>query len=177
MLEFYKVRMVIKKNSVIMYTSPGIDTFAHNANVLKSHFVISPKENKNILSVGKMFGKEVFYIEDEPCQDAMFSCQIEGDMTLNTSVEKIPFDGSDYQMMALGDEPTETVRYYMPNAVAIVTRSFKPTDCPWKQIGRRTFLWLVTLEDRNKDMGRRIPDMPKLFSSRKEALKWLYGNK
>ena len=59
----------------------------------------------------------------------------------------------------------------------VVTRSYKPEQgIPWKQVGRRSYLWCVPAYDADKDAGRRIEwgGDTTMFASRREALNSMY---
>ena len=88
-----------------------------------------------------------------------------------------PVELSDEEALKLlRKESPEIIRKYYPNAHYIVTRSSKPSSYPWKRFGRRTYCWVVPLEDRDKDRGRRLEwgGDTVLFKNRKEALNNLY---
>lgn len=61
----------------------------------------------------------------------------------------------------------------------VVTRSYKPEQgIPWKQVGRRSYLWCVPAYDADKDAGRRIEwgGDTTMFASKREALKFMYND-
>lgn len=87
-------------------------------------------------------------------------------------------DHQETVLAALDKEDPEFIRKYFPGACYVVTRSYQPEDnTPWKRYGRRSYSWLVSLENRDAGKGRRIEwgGDTVLYATRKDALKALYG--
>ena len=78
-------------------------------------------------------------------------------------------------ILGLTDEEVKSRLF--ANKWCIVTRSFlPPKGIPWKQLGRRTFCWVVPMSSAYENTGRRIEcggDIT-VFNTRKEALNELY---
>lgn len=94
--------------------------------------------------------------------------------------EEINPKAKDYQEWFLGKldgETPESIREYYPDAHYVVTRSYQSSDYPWKREGRRTYSWVVPLEKRDIDKGRRIEwgGDTILYPTRRAALNALYG--
>ena len=95
--------------------------------------------------------------------------------------KEIPFDKNNREHIRLleGEKP-EFIRQHLPNAVCVVDRSWKPDYVdgkyiyPWRRFGRRSYYWVVPLEDIDKDKGRRISTF-RLFPDRKSALDCIYS--
>lgn len=106
---------------------------------------------------------------------AIFPCE---DMESIFIYEEInPKNHQEWFLEQLKDETPETIKEYYPNAHYVVTRSYSSDTYPWKRFGKRSYGWVVPLEARNTDKGRRIEwnGDTTLYSTRKEALNALYG--
>lgn len=90
-----------------------------------------------------------------------------------------PKDYQEWFLDKLNGESPILIREYYPEACYLVTRSYQPSDkIPWKRVGRRSYIWLVSLEERDANKGRRIEwgGDTILFANRRAALKHLYSN-
>ena len=108
---------------------------------------------------------------------AIFPCE---DVEKVYIYEPINPKAKDYQEWFLGKldgETPESIREYFPDAHYVVTRSSQSSDYPWKREGRRTYSWVVPLEKRDADKGRRIEwgGDTILYPTRRAALNALYG--
>ena len=110
--------------------------------------------------------------------------EITDDFHIVISYKEIPVTDEDFdEVCAEGDD---VVLQYFPQTHLIIVRSYEPSGqwvndkfhyaYPWKRVGRRSYLWVVPLKDRNVDPGRRIQwGNPDYYKTRKEALAALYG--
>jgi hypothetical protein len=85
------------------------------------------------------------------------------------------------------DAPSYEIKERWPECHCIIVRSFEPGGewisekkfkytYPWKRVGRRSYLWVVPFDDRDKDRGRRIATRDDFYPTRKEAINALYKN-
>ena len=108
---------------------------------------------------------------------AIFPCE---DMESLSIFEEInPKNHQEWFLEQLNGENPDIIREYYPNAHYVVTRSYSSDTYPWKRFGKRSYAWVVPLEARNTDKGRRIEwnGDTTLYPTRKEALNALYGEK
>lgn len=128
-----------------------------------------------------LLNQDVFRVDASPegiKGELLFTCPCQEGLVVRVERTEVPFDGSEEDLYALKGEDPDIIRKVLPNAVYVVTRSYRPEDKrPWKRTGRRTYLWLVALEDRELDKGRRIEwgGSTRLFPTRKAALEYLYS--
>lgn len=84
--------------------------------------------------------------------------------------------------------PAGDVLQYWSDPYCIVMRSYKPEghfegqpfnskyryDYPWKQVARRSYLWVVPFDERNCWKGRRVDEGYTLYPNRKAAMEDMY---
>ena len=97
-----------------------------------------------------------------------------------TSLWFLPCD-ADFPVQWYREKENQSLVYkrFMRGYWAVVTRSQRPTHCPWKRIGARSYLWLVPSEEVDDLRGRRIEwgGDTHFFRTRKEGLQFMYGEK
>ena len=176
---FYKKYLqVYGPGGSLLYTSPKWDTYSfwgqkeekfEASN--RSLTVFDPwSEYKAAICLGAYEGNksQVLYVAPKG-STAIFKMQAS------------QFTGSPYQLFVLEGREPDVIRKYLPQAVYLVTRSDMPpkgTKYPWKQVRRKTYLWVVPLEDNEKYKGNRgNVGYGRLFPTRRKALDFLYGQK
>lgn len=106
---------------------------------------------------------------------AIFPCEDMESVKLYEEID--PKDHQEWFLGKLDGETPESIREYYPDAHYVVTRSSVSFDYPWKREGKRTYSWVVPLEKRDVDKGRRIEwgGDTILYPTRRAALNALYG--
>lgn len=106
---------------------------------------------------------------------AIFPCEDVESVYIHEPIN--PKDHQEWFLDKLNGETPESIREYFPDAHYVVTRSYASDDYPWKREEKRTYSWVVPLEKRDADKGRRIEwgGDTILYPTRRAALNALYG--